>query len=241
MEVMKIAKTPPRVLKVNNEIAKLINAENMLDKKALYSHLYITGFRIGEILQTKLNDFEFHDKEGYLIYKFRREKQGKRKRYCPECNNSVLKKDYIHGGKWYCKRCGKYWNEEESYIKTKNITLPIVEDSIRIKYGIRFLKYLLEYIILRRSLYTKNEWDFQLLYPYSIRWVEKRIEKICKQNNILHIYPHMFRHTKATIFKKNGADVLDLQAHFGWKSIAMASRYTSITKEQMKRLSELNE
>lgn len=55
----------------------------------------------------------------------------------------------------------------------------------------------------------------------------------------IRIYPHLFRHTAATMFLEGGGDVRHLQLILGHRDLAMIERYTHLSKKSIKTQHDL--
>jgi integrase len=65
--------------------------------------------------------------------------------------------------------------------------------------------------------------------PYNL------LDKGCKQAGLLHIHPHLFRHTYAYMFLEAGGQEGDLMLLGGWASREIMSRYGKSGAEKRAR------
>ena len=63
--------------------------------------------------------------------------------------------------------------------------------------------------------------------PLGYRKVSDTLKKVCEAAGIAPITPHVLRHTAATWAAIGGAQAHELREAFGWKTLAMTSRYVS--------------
>lgn len=72
------------------------------------------------------------------------------------------------------------------------------------------------------------------IYEQSVRFL---IKKYSKNANIqLHITPHMFRHSMATLLLEGGVDIRYIQHILGHASISTTQIYTKVNPEQQKKI-----
>ena len=55
--------------------------------------------------------------------------------------------------------------------------------------------------------------------------IAQMLERRCKEAELPHINPHMFRHTFAHVWRVDGGEETDLMRLMGWRSRQMLSRY----------------
>lgn len=94
-----------------------------------------------------------------------------------------------------------------------------------------------DYIENQRNLIVKSKRDFKL-FPNSSRTLFYRtLKEHAKRANIeKHIYPHIIRHSIATILLKNGADIRMVQEILGHSSITTTEIYTHVEKSKLKSI-----
>lgn len=84
----------------------------------------------------------------------------------------------------------------------------------------------------------KGAYDSYKLFPNTRRenfW--KRLKVIAKNAGIeKNVYPHIFRHSVATVLLSNGADIRIVQEILGHSNITTTEVYTHIEKSELKKL-----
>ena len=71
--------------------------------------------------------------------------------------------------------------------------------------------------------------------PLTVNQARHRIKKHAKDTGLkINIYPHLFRHTAATIFLENGGDIRHLQNILGHADLRMVEKYTHLSTKSIK-------
>ena len=65
-------------------------------------------------------------------------------------------------------------------------------------------------------------------YPMTTTAVQLVIKRLAKSSGVNRLYPHLLRHTYATLFLINGGDVFLLQQNLGHASLEMVRRYVHL-------------
>ncbi|WFU88738.1 tyrosine-type recombinase/integrase [Rhizobium sp. CC1099] len=76
------------------------------------------------------------------------------------------------------------------------------------------------------------------LYPVSYKLLREVLEDVCNSAEIQSITPHVLRHSAATWAAVGGAQAHELREAFGWKTLAMTSRYVSKSESLGRRGAE---
>ena len=65
----------------------------------------------------------------------------------------------------------------------------------------------------------------------------KKLKKIAKDSGIQkNVYPHIFRHSVATVLLSNGADIRIVQEILGHSNISTTEIYTHVEKSDLKKI-----
>ena len=95
---------------------------------------------------------------------------------------------------------------------------------------------------LLRELIIENQTDFDSEYIFLTNYGGKmnpsyfrqRLVKYAKRAGIKkRVYPHVLRHTAATMFLENGGDIRHLQKLLGHSDMRMVQRYTHLSKSSL--------
>lgn len=87
---------------------------------------------------------------------------------------------------------------------------------------------------------SNNGWVFDNNNKNHItrQYVNQMIQKICIKSNVDRFSPHKLRHTFATKFLQNGANMMFLQKILGHESLKTTQIYTHVSKKDLKCLVE---
>lgn len=97
---------------------------------------------------------------------------------------------------------------------------------------------------LIEELIEENETDFESDYVFLTnygapittgRFRTRLNEFVAKTSITKNVYPHLFRHTSATIFLENGGDIRHLQTLLGHSDLRMVQRYTHLSNPSLAR------
>lgn len=95
-----------------------------------------------------------------------------------------------------------------------------------------------EYIEEFRELFIPSKSKSELLFPNISRnnyWL--RLKNYVKKAGIeKNIYPHIFRHSFATIMLSNGANIRHVQEMLGHSSVSTTEIYTHVSKNKLKNI-----
>lgn len=76
--------------------------------------------------------------------------------------------------------------------------------------------------------------------PISGQWIQNRVKEVGSMAGIDHIHPHMLRHTFATRFLEEGADIRTVQEALGHKNIQTTTIYTKVRPVQLAAMRALD-
>jgi integrase/recombinase XerC/integrase/recombinase XerD len=65
-------------------------------------------------------------------------------------------------------------------------------------------------------------------YPMTTSSIQSMMKRLAKSSGVPRMYPHLFRHTYATMFLLNGGDVFLLQQNLGHTSLEIVRRYVHL-------------
>ena len=65
-------------------------------------------------------------------------------------------------------------------------------------------------------------------YPMTGSSIQSMMKRLAKSSGVGRIYPHLLRHTYATLFLLNGGDVFLLQQNLGHTSLEIVRRYVHL-------------
>jgi integrase len=71
--------------------------------------------------------------------------------------------------------------------------------------------------------------------PMTSNGILQMVYRRGEQAGLDHLHPHMFRHSFAQSWLRNGGDDLELMKLAGWESLAMVKRYTDATAAERAR------
>ena len=101
-----------------------------------------------------------------------------------------------------------------------------------ISFGVACQKSLLNYYHNFRSEPAHPGVDTFFLsidgFPLTTSAVQSIIKRLARSSGVRRLYPHLMRHTYATMFLLNGGDVFLLQQNLGHTSLEMVSRYVHL-------------
>lgn len=80
------------------------------------------------------------------------------------------------------------------------------------------------------------------IFPFMPETLRRRVAELGRRAGIVHLHPHLFRHTFASHFRLEGGDEASLMAAGGWSSPNMARYYgrSALEAAAMKRSKALN-
>jgi integrase/recombinase XerC len=89
-------------------------------------------------------------------------------------------------------------------------------------------KALLTYLMVREDHY-KELWVTEERKPLSLRGLQIAIKRLCSYAEVKSSKqgPHIFRHTAAITYLRNGGDVFTLQTMLGHSTLEMTRKYVS--------------
>lgn len=94
-----------------------------------------------------------------------------------------------------------------------------------------------DYIENTRNLLVVNKKDYRLFPRATRELFYKSINEHAKMCGITkNVYPHMIRHSVATLLLKNGADIRVVQELLGHSSISTTQIYTHVEKSKLKSI-----
>ncbi len=65
-------------------------------------------------------------------------------------------------------------------------------------------------------------------YPMTTSSIQSLVKRLAKSSGVQRLYPHLLRHTYATLFLINGGDVFLLQQNLGHTTLEMVRRYVHL-------------
>lgn len=65
-------------------------------------------------------------------------------------------------------------------------------------------------------------------YPMTASSIQSMMKRLAKSSGVPRMYPHLLRHTYATLFLLNGGDVFTLQQNLGHTTLEMVRRYVHL-------------
>lgn len=98
-------------------------------------------------------------------------------------------------------------------------------------------KEIKEYLLNNRSSLKEANENFKVFPGIRRENFWKKLKKIAKNAGIeKNVYPHIFRHSVATVLLSNGADIRIVQEILGHANISTTEIYTHVEKSQLKKI-----
>ena len=68
-------------------------------------------------------------------------------------------------------------------------------------------------------------------YPMAAVAIQSLVKRLAKASGVRRLYPHLLRHTYATVFLLNGGDIFLLKQNLGHSTLSMVEQYLHVTSQ----------
>lgn len=194
------------------QIERLIAAATNPRDKAFISVLAMTGIRISEAIELKVNDIDFQ--RGMLAIVHLKERL---KLKCPHCGESLGKKHL------FCPSCGNKVDQavREKIEQRRQRTIPVDATTLR---------------LIQKYLQWRHRFPYRgpLVFPFTRQRGWQLVNRLGRRIGISRLHPHSLRYLLATIWVDKGLDVRKLQLLLGHANVSTTMGYVDSSFEQLR-------